>query len=72
MGEARKDALKLDCDRRSELEFHVTKVTSDADLLAHAIRLKGRPLGTVNCVASRSTDCGDKWDIPNSDLMLDA
>ena len=31
MGEARKDALKLDFDHRLKLEFHGTKVTSDAD-----------------------------------------
>jgi len=30
MGEARKDALKLDFDRRLKLKFHGTKVTSDA------------------------------------------
>ena len=35
MGEARKDALKLDFDRRLKLEFHGTKVTSDAGLLAY-------------------------------------
>jgi len=35
MGEARKDALKIDFDRRLKLEFHGTKVTSDAGLLAH-------------------------------------
>ena len=34
MGEARKDALKLDFDRRLKLEFHGTKVTSGAGLLA--------------------------------------
>jgi hypothetical protein len=32
MGEARKDALRLDFDRRLKLEFHGTKVTSDAGL----------------------------------------
>ena len=30
MGEARKDALKPDFDRRLKLEFRGTKVTSDA------------------------------------------
>jgi hypothetical protein len=35
MGEACKDALRLDFDRRLKLEFHGTKVTSDAGLLAH-------------------------------------
>jgi hypothetical protein len=35
MGEARTDALKLDFDRRVKVEFHGTKVTSDAGLLAY-------------------------------------
>ena len=35
MGEACKDALKLDFDRRLKFEFHGTKVTSDAGLLAY-------------------------------------
>ncbi len=34
MGEAHRDALKLDFYRRLKLEFHGTKVTSDAGLLA--------------------------------------
>ena len=34
-GEARKDALKLDFDRRLKLEIHGTKVTSDAGLIAY-------------------------------------
>ena len=33
MGEARKDALRLNFDRKLELEFHGVKVTSDAGLL---------------------------------------
>jgi hypothetical protein len=35
MGEASKDALRLDFNRRLRLEFHGTKVTSDAGLLAY-------------------------------------
>ncbi len=35
MGGVRKDTLKLDFDRRLKLEFHGTKVTSDAGLLAY-------------------------------------
>ena len=35
MGDARKDALRLDFDRRLKFEFHGTKVTSDAGLLAY-------------------------------------
>jgi hypothetical protein len=35
MGEARKDAYRLDFDRKLKVEFHGTKVTSDAGLLAY-------------------------------------
>lgn len=34
MGESRKDALRVDFDKKLKLEFHGTKVTSDVGLLA--------------------------------------
>ena len=34
MGEAKKGALKIRFDRRLRLEFHGTRITSDAGLLA--------------------------------------
>jgi hypothetical protein len=58
MGEARKDALKLDLDRKLKLESHGTKVTSDAGLLAYreideALGLSGSFWGSwVNSPAS--------------------
>jgi len=37
MGERRKDALRVNFDRKVKLEFHGVKVTSDASLLASCV-----------------------------------
>jgi hypothetical protein len=54
MGEARKDSLRLDFDRRLKLEFHGTKVTSDAGLLAY--RELDEALGLTSAIESELRD----------------
>jgi len=54
MGEARMDALRLDFDRRLKLEFHGTKVTSDAGLLAY--RELDEALGLTSAIKSELRD----------------
>ncbi|MHC4510462.1 MAG: IS1380 family transposase, partial [Planctomycetota bacterium] len=54
MGEARKDALRLDFDRKLKLEFHGTKVTSDAGLLSY--RELDDALGLTSTVDSELRD----------------
>ncbi len=54
MGEARKDALRLDFDRKLKLEFHGTKVTSDAGLLAY--RELDEVLGLTSAIDSELRD----------------
>jgi hypothetical protein len=54
MGEARKDVLRLDFDRRLKLEFHGTKVTSDGGLLAY--RELDDALGLTSTVDSELRD----------------
>ena len=54
MGEARKDALQLDFDHRLKLEFHGTRVTSDAGLLAY--RELDETLGLTSAIDSELRD----------------
>ena len=54
MGEARKDTLRLDFDRKLKLEFHGTKVTCDAGLLAY--RELDEALGLTSAIDSELRD----------------
>ncbi len=54
MGEARKDALRLNFDCRLKLEFHGVKVTSDAGLLA--FRELDEALGLTSMIESDFCD----------------
>jgi hypothetical protein len=54
MSEARKDALRLDFDHRLKLEFHGTKVTSVAGLLAY--QELDEALGLISAIGSDLCD----------------
>jgi hypothetical protein len=54
MGEPRKDSLRLDVDRRLKLEFHGTKGTSNAGLLAY--RELDAALGLTSAIDSELRD----------------
>jgi len=54
MGERRKEALRLNFDRKLKLEFHVTTVTSDAGLIAY--RELDEVLGLTTMIESELAD----------------
>ena len=54
MGESRKDALRINFDKKLKLEFHGVKVTSDAGLLAY--RELDNAFGLTSVVASELID----------------
>jgi len=55
MGEARKEALRVDFDSRLKLEFHGAKITSDAGLLAY------RELDEALGLTAMSAQSFDEW-----------
>ena len=54
MGESKKDALRVNFDRKLKLEFHGVKVTSDAGLLAY--REMDGAFGLTDMTACELTD----------------
>ena len=54
MGESKKDALRVNFDKKLKLEFHGTKVTSDAGLLAY--RELDEALGLTTMIESKFFD----------------
>ncbi len=54
MGVGKKDALRVNFDRKLKVEFHGTKVTSDAGLLAY--RELDEVLGLTTMIDSELTD----------------
>ena len=44
MGEARKDALRIDFDRSIKLEFHGSTLSSDAETIKLRVYLRGAEL----------------------------
>lgn len=54
MGERKKDALRVNFDRKLKLEFHGVKVTSDAGLLT--FRELDEAIGFIAMINSKLTD----------------
>jgi hypothetical protein len=59
MGKAKPAPLRVDFDRRLKPEFHGSKITSDARLLAH--RELGHALGLTGMRATPFRSIGRRW-----------